>query len=84
MTQAEAALLLGQCERSYCRYIGRYEADGLDGLLASDSARSPRAGHVWPKLTLSCRPSNARDDEQLVEQIRDWHRKHRWRYGRGT
>ena len=33
LTQAEAALLLGQCERSLRRHIERYEADGLDGLL---------------------------------------------------
>ena len=33
LNQAEAALLLGQCERSFRRYIERYKADGLDGLL---------------------------------------------------
>ncbi len=33
LTQAEAALLLGQCERSFRRHIERFKADGLDGLL---------------------------------------------------
>ena len=33
LTQAEAALLLGQCERSFRRHIERFEADGLEGLL---------------------------------------------------
>ena len=33
ITQSEAALLLGQCERSFRRHIERYEADGLEGLL---------------------------------------------------
>jgi hypothetical protein len=33
LTQAEAALLPGQCERSFRRHIERYQADGLDGLL---------------------------------------------------
>ena len=33
LTQAEAALLLGQCERSFRRHIERYQADGLDGRL---------------------------------------------------
>jgi hypothetical protein len=33
LTQAEAARLLGMCERSFRRYLGRYEADGLDGLI---------------------------------------------------
>ena len=34
-TQAEAALLLGQCERSFRRHIERYEEDGMEGLLAT-------------------------------------------------
>jgi hypothetical protein len=33
LTQAEAALLLGQCERSFRRHMERFEADGLQGLL---------------------------------------------------
>lgn len=33
LTQAEAARILGVCERSFRRYVWRYEADGLDGLI---------------------------------------------------
>lgn len=33
LTQAEAGRLLGMCERSFRRYLARYEADGLDGLI---------------------------------------------------
>ena len=33
LTQAEAAQILGVCERSFRRYLGRYEAEGLDGLI---------------------------------------------------
>ncbi|WP_203236017.1 class I tRNA ligase family protein [Burkholderia mayonis] len=33
LTQAEAARLLGVCERTFRRQMGRYEADGLDGLI---------------------------------------------------
>ena len=33
LSQAEAAMLLGQCERSFRRHIERFEADGLEGLL---------------------------------------------------
>ena len=33
LSQAEAAQLLGQCERSFRRHIERFEADGMDGLL---------------------------------------------------
>ena len=33
LTQDEAAMLLGVCARSFRRYMCRYEAEGLDGLL---------------------------------------------------
>jgi len=33
LTQAEAAQILGMCERSFRRYLVRCEADGLDGLI---------------------------------------------------
>ena len=33
LTQAEAARLLGVCERSFRRYLVRYEAEGMDGLI---------------------------------------------------
>ena len=32
LTQEEAARVLGVCERSFRRYVSRFEADGLDGL----------------------------------------------------
>ena len=33
LTQEEVARVLGVCERSFRRYLVRYEADGLEGLL---------------------------------------------------
>ena len=33
LTQAEAGLILGLCERSFRRYLSRYEVDGLAGLI---------------------------------------------------
>lgn len=33
LTQAEAAQVLGMCERSFRRYVVRYEAEGLEGLI---------------------------------------------------
>ncbi|MDR2614360.1 MAG: helix-turn-helix domain-containing protein, partial [Candidatus Accumulibacter sp.] len=33
LTQEEAARVLGVCERSFRRYLVRYEAEGLEGLL---------------------------------------------------
>lgn len=33
LSQAEAAQMLGMCERSFRRYLVRYEAEGLEGLI---------------------------------------------------
>lgn len=33
LSQSEAARLLGVCERSFRRYVGRYEEDGVQGLV---------------------------------------------------
>ena len=33
LTQAEAARILGVCERSFRRYMWRYEEEGLEGLI---------------------------------------------------
>ena len=33
LTQAEAAKMLGMCERSFRRHLSRYEAEGMDGLI---------------------------------------------------
>ena len=33
LTQEEAARLLGVCDRTFRRYIDRYEEEGLEGLI---------------------------------------------------
>jgi transposase len=33
LTQEDAARLLGVCDRTFRRYLARYEAEGLDGLI---------------------------------------------------
>jgi transposase InsO family protein len=33
LTQGEAARILGMCERNFRRYLARYEAEGLEGLI---------------------------------------------------
>ena len=43
LTQGEAARLLGVCERSFRRYLVRYEADGLEGLV------DRRLEQPWPR-----------------------------------
>ena len=40
LTQEEGARLLGVCERTFRRYVDRYEEEGLDGLV------DKRLGHV--------------------------------------
>lgn len=42
LTQSEAGLLLGVGERSFRRYLVRYEDDGLDGLI---DRRLEQMGH---------------------------------------
>lgn len=44
LTQAEAARLLGVFERTLRRQIDRYEADGLDGLIATNGLSKSRTG----------------------------------------
>jgi hypothetical protein len=39
LTQAEAGQLLGMCERSFRRYLGRYEAQGLEVSIQSRERR---------------------------------------------
>lgn len=50
LTQEEAAYLLGVCERTFRRYIDRYEEAGLDGLvdkrLTQVSHRKPPVDEV--------------------------------------
>ena len=45
LTQAEAARVLGMCERSFRRYLSKYQADGLEGLMDRrlDQASNRRA-----------------------------------------
>ena len=56
LTQAEAAQILGQCERSFRRHIERYESDGLQGLLdkrlSQVSKRRAGAGEVEQAVQL--------------------------------
>lgn len=53
LTQGEAARLLGVCERSFRRYICRYEDEGFDGLLDRRLERaSPRRAPLDEVLAL--------------------------------
>jgi len=68
LTQAEAASLLGVCERTFRRYLARYEADGLEGLidkrLEQDSHKKAPVDEVL-RLT-----------EQYRQRHQGWNAKH--------
>ena len=44
LTQEEAARMLGVCERTFRRYVDRYEEEGLDGLVDKRLGRCRRVG----------------------------------------
>lgn len=68
LTQAEAAMVLGQCERSFRRHVERYKADGLEGL------RDRRLSQV------SKRRASAAEADQVVQTYKsgfaDWNVAH--------
>ncbi len=49
LSQADAARLLGVCERSFRRYLVRYEVDGMAGLLGSGSNRHRTDKRRWTR-----------------------------------
>ncbi len=61
LTQAAAAQILGMCERSFRRYLTRYEAEGLEGLI------DRRLEHV------SNRKAPLDEVMAVTEQYRSWH-----------
>jgi hypothetical protein len=68
LTQAEAAQILGMCERSFRRYLARYEADGLEGLIDRRLEQvSNRRAPVDEVMALS---------EQYRSQHKGWNVKH--------
>lgn len=68
LTQAEAASLLGVCDRTFRRYLARYEADGLEGLIdkrvEQDSHKKAPVDEVL-RLT-----------EQYRQRHQGWNAKH--------
>lgn len=61
LTQAAAAQILGMCERSFRRYLSRYEAEGLEGLI------DRRLEHA------SNRRAPVDEVLAVTEQYRNWH-----------
>lgn len=75
LTQAEAAQLLGMCERTFRRHLVRYEAEGLEGLidrrLEQVSQRRAPADEVMA-LTEQYR---ARHADWNVKHFHSWYRR---------
>ena len=68
LTQAEAARLLGVCERSFRRYICRYEEEGFDGLLDRRLDRdSPRKAPLDEVMALA---------ENYRQRHQGWNARH--------
>jgi len=68
LSQYEAARLLGVCERTFRRYVSRYEEDGLDGLLDKRLSRvSHRRAPVDEVLAL---------EQQYERRHQGWNVKH--------
>jgi transposase len=61
LTQEEAARLLGVCERTFRRYVTRYEEEGLDGLLDRRLSQE------------SCRKAPVDEVMSLTERYRERH-----------
>ncbi len=75
LTQEEAGRLLGMSERNFRRYAGRYEADGLEGLIDRRieqlSSRRAPVDEVMRLVTLY----QSRHDGWNVKHFHAWYRK---------
>jgi transposase len=68
LTQAEAARILGVCERSFRRYIWRYEEEGLEGLIDRRLEQaSNRQAPVYEAMALT---------EEYQRRYTGWNVKH--------
>jgi len=75
LTQAEAAQILGMCERSFRRYLVRYETDGLDGLIDRRLEQiSNRRAPVDEVLALSDQ-YRSRHTGWNVKHFHSWYRR---------
>ena len=75
LTQEEAGRLLGMSERNFRRYVGRYEADGLEGLIDRRieqlSSRRAPVDEVMRVVNLY----QSRHDGWNVQHFHTWYRR---------
>jgi len=75
LTQDEAARLLGVCERSFRRYVVRFEADGLEGLIDRRLEQvSHRRAPVDEVMALTDR-YRTQHAEWNVKHFHSWYRR---------
>ena len=75
LTQEEAARLLGVCERTFRRYIDRYEDEGLDGLIDKRlNQDSPRRVPVDEVMHLEDR-YRIRHEDWNVKHFYAWYKR---------
>ncbi len=75
LTQGEAARLLGVCERSFRRYVVRFEADGLEGLIDRRLEQvSHRRAPVDEVMALTDR-YQTQHAEWNVKHFHSWYRR---------
>lgn len=75
LTQQEAARMLGVCERTFRRYLQRYEENGLDGLIDQRLVQaSARKAPVDEVMTL-CDRYRSRHIGWNVRHFHAWYRK---------
>ena len=75
LTQGEAARLLGVCERSFRRYVVRFEVDGLEGLIDRRLEQvSHRRAPVDEVMALTER-YRTRHAEWNVKHFHSWYRR---------
>jgi Winged helix-turn helix len=75
LTQAAAAQILGMCERSFRRYLSRYEAEGLEGLIDRRLERvSNRRAPVDEVMALTGR-YRSRHSGWNVKHFHSWYKR---------
>jgi len=75
LTQEEAARILGMSDRNFRRYVGRYEAEGLDGLIDRRIEQiSSRRAPVDEVLKV-IEAYQARHDGWNVSHFHSWYRR---------
>lgn len=75
MTQEEAARLLGVCERTFRRYIDRFEECGLDGVVDKRLAQTSHREAPVDEVMALCERYWARHDGWTASHFHSWYKR---------